>query len=163
MLGRKDGLMWRQQHKQDPEILHTAEPFTNEWWVFVYVFISQETWVPLRPKYPKKDKNPKLWRKKRKQKKKHSKKARLGHIEQVQNFNFSGSYLSKTAWTLDSEGIRGFMLESACTSTCIPFVLVGSRRTKWRLIFWLKYNLTLTSWCSHLRSSRITNFTLAFY
>ena len=36
--------------------------------------------------------------------------------------NETGSHLSKTASTLDSEGIRGFMLEPACTATALRYL-----------------------------------------
>ena len=78
---------------------------------FLFFVFSLETWDSLRLKYPKKYKNPNIWRKKGK-KKHHSQEARQGHIKHVRKFQ--GLSL-KTAWILDSEGIWVFMLEPACT------------------------------------------------
>ena len=66
-----------------------------------------------RPKYPKKDKNRNIWRKKNKPKPKNIRE-RLGRGTLNTCAKFQGlAYLSKTAWTLDSEGIWGYMLEPA--------------------------------------------------
>ena len=65
---------------------------------------------PLRPRYTQK-----LVQKPQylaKQKKDHSQKTWQGHIKHVcKNFMV---HLSKTAWTSDSAGIWGYMLEPAC-------------------------------------------------
>ena len=58
---------------------------------------------------PQKYQNPNIWRKKKT--KKHAYKVRQGHIEHV--CKISGSYLSKAAWTLDSEGILEFYASSS--------------------------------------------------
>ena len=57
---------------------------------------------------PKKNKNPNIWR----GKKKTLVKGSAGASKHV--CKFSGSYLSKTTWTLDSEGIWADKLEPAC-------------------------------------------------
>ena len=70
-----------------------------------FVFRNHNCWPMIRPKYPKKYKNPNIWQKKRKVN---------GSAGETQVCNFSGFYLSKTAWTSDSEGIWGDKLEPAC-------------------------------------------------
>ena len=79
--------------------------------VCVIVFFSLEMWDPLRPKYPQKYKSPNIWQK-TKQKNKHWK--RQGQIKHVL-LKFQGhTYLSKTAWTSDPEGVWGGKVEPAC-------------------------------------------------
>ena len=51
----------------DPEILHTCLMCTCRafyWWVFSSFFFPAKMWGLLRPKYPKKNRNPSIWRKK---------------------------------------------------------------------------------------------------
>ena len=76
----------------------TAELFTN---VFFF-FFSLEMWDFFKTQISQKIQNPNICRKKRKRRNPFRK--RLGR----------GTF-SKTAWTLDSEGIWGFMLEPART------------------------------------------------
>ena len=79
-------------------------------------FFSPKMWRLLRHKYPKKIQKPKTQisgEKKQKKNKIHSLKDRQGHTKHV--CKISGSNSQKTAWTLASEEILGFMLEPACT------------------------------------------------
>ena len=76
----------------------------------LFLFFSLEMWDPLRPKYPKKYENPNTWRGENKNKTV----KRLGRGTLNACAKFQSLYLSKTAWTLDSEGIWGYKLEPAC-------------------------------------------------
>ena len=77
----------------------------------IFVFLSLEMWDPLRPKYPQKYQNTNIWRE-NKQKNVFRVKGSAGvYKTRVQ---FSGSYLSKTASTFDTERIWGDKLEPAC-------------------------------------------------
>ena len=69
-------------------------------------------WDPSRPKHPKKKTKTQISG----EKKKHIRE-RLGRGN-LNTCKISGSYLSTTAWTLDSEGIWGSMLEPACRVVC---------------------------------------------
>ena len=70
-------------------------------------------WDPLRPKYTKKYKKPKYLATKKQRNKKNIHK-RLGRGTCTLSTCAKNQGLSKTARTLDSEGISGFMLEPAC-------------------------------------------------
>ena len=120
-------------------------------WGYIFVFLRWKCGISQDPNIPKKYKNPNTWRKKTNipnntkthisgekkqisqtiQKPKYLAKKREeknpfvkglagAHRTRVQ---ISGS-LSKTAWTLHSEGIWGFILEPACM--CILKLLPGS-------------------------------------
>ena len=65
-------------------------------------------WDPLIPKYKKKQNKTNQISGGKKKKKRY--KARQWHIKHV-------CKISKTAWTLDSERIWGFMLEAACNQS----------------------------------------------
>ena len=67
-------------------------------------------WGPLRPKYPQKY-NKQISDVKKTET--HWLRARQGHTKHV--CKIAGSKLSKTEWTLASEGILGVTLEPACT------------------------------------------------
>ena len=93
-------------------ILHTclmAGPLPSP---LLFIYFSPETWDPLRPKKKKRKikKNTHththIWRRKQQ-------KIRFC-TGTLNTCKISGSYLWKTAWTLNSEGIWGFILEPAC-------------------------------------------------
>ena len=58
-------------------------------WGFIFCFFSLAIWDPLRPKYPRKNRNPNIWRKKRKQKTPFVKCSAGAHWTRLQNFRVS--------------------------------------------------------------------------
>ena len=128
----------------DPDLFHTCSMCSRR--AFYECFFggrggSLEIWDPLRPKYPKIYKNPNIWRnKKQKQKKLFVKRSAGAPKTRVQFFRV---YPSKTAWTLDSEGIWGFMLEPACTLVDLGFFEISVLKfgciifwILWIILFW---------------------------
>ena len=118
-----------------------AKPFTDVFFCF-FVFFRHIFWgfvfwgyLGLKGSHNFSEKT-----KKNNLKKTHSSKARQGYVEHV--CKNSGSISQKTAWTWDSEGIWGFMLEPACTlSHLVPACLfVTCSHTalsySWQPLFW---------------------------
>ena len=94
-----------------------AEPLTGG---FLFAYFSLEIWDPLISKYSKKYKTPNIWQK-REKKWKNSIRKRLGRgtLNTCANFRV---YLSRTAWTSDSEGIGGYAWTSL-NAFLVSFVL----------------------------------------
>ena len=84
----------------------------DDFFFFFFFFFPLECGIPQDPNIQKKKQKPKYLAKK----KKHIRE-RLGRGN-LNTCKISGSYLSTTAWTLDSEGIWGSMLEPACRVVC---------------------------------------------
>ena len=93
---------------------HVFNVALSSLWLLLKFCFLWTIWDPLRPKCPEKYKNRNIWWRE-KTKENHSRKLRQEHIDHV--CKISVSCLSKTAWTLDSQGIWDDKLEPACM-TC---------------------------------------------
>ena len=112
--------------------------------MFCFVLFFAGRVGSLKTQISQKIKNTNIWQKRNKTKKNIRK--RLGRDTLKTCANFQDILLSKTAWTLDSEGIGGIMLEPACT------------RYPWRFWAWQRVYLSMirfSTWRPRMAASVI--------
>ena len=104
---------------------------------FLFFFVGGAGNVdPLRSNYPKKTKPQNIWRKKNTHTHT-SKRLGRGTLNTCANFRV---HLSKTAWTLGSEVIWGYMVEPACTTSHKG--RWGTRWSRWWSVWGVNYSTT---------------------